>query len=39
MLTAPLGARAAHGLPTRRLKQAFALLLFILATRMLVALW
>jgi uncharacterized membrane protein YfcA len=38
MLTAPLGAKAAHSLPTKRLKQAFALLLYILATRMLVAL-
>jgi uncharacterized membrane protein YfcA len=38
ILTAPLGAKAAHSLPTRRLKQAFAILLYILATRMLVAL-
>jgi uncharacterized membrane protein YfcA len=35
---APLGARAAHSLPTARLKQAFALLLLVLATRMLIGL-
>jgi uncharacterized membrane protein YfcA len=35
---APLGAKAAHSLPTARLKQAFAVLLLILATRMLIGL-
>ncbi len=39
VLTAPLGAAAAHRLPTRRLKQVFALLLYGLATKMLVSLW
>jgi uncharacterized protein len=39
VLTAPLGARMAHSLPTKRLKQAFALLLFFLATRMLLRFW
>ena len=32
---APLGARLAHTLPTKRLKQAFALLLFVVAIRLL----
>jgi uncharacterized membrane protein YfcA len=35
---APLGAKAAHSLPTARLKQVFAILLLVLATRMLVGL-
>jgi uncharacterized membrane protein YfcA len=39
MLTAPLGAVAAHRLPTRRLRQAFALMLYLLATRTLLRLW
>lgn len=39
VLTAPLGAAAAHRLPTRRLKQVFALLLYGLAAKMLVSLW
>jgi uncharacterized membrane protein YfcA len=39
VLTAPLGAAAAHRLPIKRLKQVFALLLFILAAKMLVGLW
>ncbi len=39
VLTAPLGAAAAHRLPTKRLKQVFALLLYGLATKMLVSLW
>ena len=34
VLTAPLGARLAHGLPVERLKRAFALLLVLLAARM-----
>jgi uncharacterized membrane protein YfcA len=37
MALAPLGAKAAHSLPTRRLKQAFAVLLMISATRLLLA--
>ncbi len=39
VLAAPLGAAAAHRLPTKRLKQVFALLLYGLATKMLVSLW
>ena len=39
VLTAPLGAAAAHRLPTKRLKQIFALLLYGLATKMLFSLW
>jgi uncharacterized protein len=39
VLTAPLGAATAHRLPTKRLKQVFALLLYGLATKMLVSLW
>lgn len=35
MLTAPLGARLAHRLPVRSLKRAFAVLLIILAVKML----
>ncbi len=35
VLTAPLGARTAHRLPVRPLKRIFALLLFVLAVRML----
>ncbi len=38
ILTAPLGARTAHSLPVARLKQVFAMLLFLLAIRMLVTL-
>ena len=38
VLTAPLGARVAHALPTRRLRQTFAVVLYIFATRMLVSL-
>jgi uncharacterized membrane protein YfcA len=37
MAFAPLGAKAAHSLPTRRLKQAFAVLLMVSATRLLLA--
>ena len=39
VLTAPLGAAAAHRLPTKRLKLVFALLLYGLAAKMLVSLW
>ena len=35
MLTAPLGARAAHRLPVATLRRIFALLLYVLATKML----
>ena len=38
VLTAPLGARLAHALPVRRLEQIFALLLIVVATRMLAGL-
>jgi uncharacterized membrane protein YfcA len=34
VITAPLGARAAHALPVGRLKRLFALFLFVLAIRM-----
>ncbi len=36
-LTAPLGARLAHALPVATLKRIFAMLLFVLATRMVMA--
>lgn len=36
MLMAPVGAATAHRLPTRQLKRIFAVLLYLLATRMLV---
>jgi len=39
VLMAPVGAAVAHRLPTRQLKRVFALLLFVLATKMLVSLW
>ncbi|MDD5241085.1 MAG: sulfite exporter TauE/SafE family protein [Sulfuricella sp.] len=39
VLTAPFGARLAHRLPVARLKKFFALLLFVLGTRMLISLW
>jgi uncharacterized membrane protein YfcA len=39
MLAAPLGARVAHRLPVKRLRIVFALVLYALATRMLVGLW
>lgn len=35
MLTAPLGARAAHSMPVKRLKRVFAILLLVLAIQML----
>jgi uncharacterized membrane protein YfcA len=37
--TAPFGARAAHRLPVATLRRVFAVLLFVLATRMLVTYW
>jgi uncharacterized membrane protein YfcA len=39
VVTAPLGARAAHRLPVAQLKRIFALLLYVLGTRMLVSLF
>ena len=39
MLTAPLGARLAHSLPTKRLKQVFALFLLFLAARLVWKVW
>lgn len=39
MLTAPVGAALAHRTPATWLRQIFALLLFALATRMLVSLF
>jgi uncharacterized membrane protein YfcA len=39
MLTAPLGARTAHKWPVKKLKRAFALLLYVLATYMLWKAW
>jgi uncharacterized membrane protein YfcA len=39
VLTAPYGAALAHRLPLRALRRVFALLLFILATRMLLSYW
>ena len=38
VVTAPLGARLAHGLPVPRLKRAFAALLLVMGTRLLVGL-
>jgi len=39
MLTAPLGARLAHGLPVKRLRLVFALFLYGMACRLLVSIW
>jgi uncharacterized membrane protein YfcA len=39
VLTAPVGAAVAHRLPTKQLKRVFALLLYGLASKMLVSLW
>ena len=39
MLAAPLGARLAHRLPVRRLRQLFAALLYVFAVRMLITVW
>ena len=38
-MMAPVGAAVAHRLPVRHLKRVFALLLFALATKVLVGLW
>lgn len=38
-MTAPFGARAAHRMPVATLRRIFALVLFALATRMLVSYW
>lgn len=37
VLTAPLGARLAHSLPVAKLKRIFAILLYVVATRMLLS--
>ncbi|HEY6865129.1 MAG TPA: sulfite exporter TauE/SafE family protein [Burkholderiales bacterium] len=39
VLAAPLGAAVAHRTPTRWLRRVFAVLFFVVATRMLIALW
>lgn len=39
VLTAPLGARMAHNLPVSRLKKAFAVLLLIMGTKLLISLF
>ncbi len=39
VLTAPLGARAAHRLPVQTLKRVFACLLYVLAVKMVVSYW
>ena len=39
MLMAPVGAAVAHRLPTKLLRRIFAVLMFGLATRLLVTLW
>ena len=39
VLTAPLGAAAAHRLPAKRLKQVYAVGLYLLVTQMPVKLW
>jgi uncharacterized membrane protein YfcA len=39
MLFAPLGAAAAHRLPTQWLKRIYAVLLYVLAVRMLIKVW
>ncbi len=39
VLTAPYGARMAHKLPVATMKRVFALLLYILATKMVVSYW
>ena len=39
VLTAPLGVRLAHSLPVDRLKRVFALLLFVMGTKMLIGLF
>jgi uncharacterized membrane protein YfcA len=39
VLTAPLGVRLAHSLPVDKLKRVFAVILFVVGTKMLVSLW
>ena len=39
MLAAPFGARVAHRLPVKRLRMVFAVVLYLLASRILVGLW
>lgn len=38
VLTAPLGVRLAHSLPVDKLKRVFAVILFVVGTRMLISL-
>jgi len=38
-LTAPLGARLAHGIPVAQLKKFFAVFLIVMGTKMLIGLW
>jgi uncharacterized membrane protein YfcA len=39
ILTAPVGARAAHRLPIKMLRRMFAVLLYFFAIRMLAGVW
>ena len=39
MLTAPLGARVSHRMPVKQLRLIFALMLYVIAVRMIIALW
>jgi len=39
VITAPYGARLAHRLPVSSLRRGFALLLFLIATKMLLSYW
>ncbi|MBL8522633.1 MAG: sulfite exporter TauE/SafE family protein, partial [Betaproteobacteria bacterium] len=39
IFTAPMGARLAHKLPVATLKRIFALLMYVLATKMVVSYW
>lgn len=39
IITAPMGARLAHRLPVATLKRIFAVLMFVLASRMVVSYW
>jgi uncharacterized membrane protein YfcA len=39
VFTAPLGARLAHRLPVKRLRNVFAFVMFLLGVRMLIGLW
>jgi len=39
VITAPLGVRLAHSLPVDKLKRVFALILFLVGTKMLISLF